>query len=411
MLNDPSLLETMSVAVRATANGELTPGTILSRAYETFLGHAPSDGPAFLLQRNTEQAKRQGSYYTRPALARSVVEGALLPIRDRLSADTSSLRLLDPAMGSGVFLLEAVRALVSAGVGAAAQVAEACIFGYDVDPIAVEVGVLSLWLETGARPAILARNLRRCDAVRDDSDRTAARFDVVVGNPPWGATFTSADRMSLRDKRSLPSTDSFDSFKLFLELAAERSVGTIGMIVPRAFLNGTMHAGTRDLLLRRFAPYEVRTLAAAEFPRAIAPACSLIFGPKPGPRFIAYHPATERDRAASGEVHIPARFWTRDRFPLGDGVLLDLLDRLCRKHPPIGRLDGLYRVRDAGINYNRASIGRRILYEAELPDHAADGPRYRGRNFTRYGSVHRGGWIRHDAQAATRGRRSVVPEP
>lgn len=196
----------------------------------------------------------------------------------------------------------------------------------------------------------------------------------------------------------LSSSDSFDSFKLFLELAAERSTGTIGMIVPRSFLNGTMHSATRDRLLERFAPYEVRTLHAAEFPHAIAPACSVIFGPKPGPELIAHQAADSGNCVPRGERGIPARLWTRDRFPIGHGAWLDLLVRLGRNHPTIGQVEHRYRVRDAGINYNRASIARRILYEGELPEHLDDLPRYRGRNFTRYGRVRRGGWIRHDAQ-------------
>jgi hypothetical protein len=397
VLHDPSLFHTMSDAALEATNTNFSAGATLSRAYESLLTYAPSDDPGFTLQRSLDQAKRQGSFYTRPALARAVVESALLPIRDRFSTDAGPVRLLDPAMGTGVFLLEAVQALVRAGVGTATQVAEACLFGYDVDPLAVEVAVLSLWIETGARRAILARRLRQCDAVRDPSQVDAARFDVVVGNPPWGAAFTPADRKAFRVRTGLPSSESFDSFKLFLELAAERSTGTIAMIVPRAFLNGTMHSGTRDLLLRRFAPYEVSTLDAAEFPAAIAPACSLVFGPRPGPASIVQHVAAEKNRAPRPVRRIPARFWTRDRFPLNDGALLDLLDDLCRCHPRLGQVSHLYLARDAGINYNRASVGRRILYDGESPDHPGDLPRYRGRNFTRYGCVQQGGWVRHDA--------------
>jgi hypothetical protein len=398
VLNTPSLLEIVSDSALETIHTDNSPVTALSAVYQTFLAHAPSDGPRFSLERSSDLVKRQGSFYTRPVLARAVIEDALRPIRTRLSAHSPRVRLLDPAMGSGVFLLEAVQALVRTGVGTAAGVAEACIFGYDVDPVAVEVATLSLWIETGARRHILARNLRQRDVVREGLLEDLGRFDVVVGNPPWGATFTAADRKAIREGRGLSSTESFDSFKLFLELAADCSEGTIGMIVPRAFLNGAMHSETRDLLLRRFAPYEVRTLDAAEFPLAVAPACSVIFGPRPGPRQIVHHAADESNQAPCPRRQIPARFWTRDRFPLGDGALLEFVERLGRNHPALGQIAHLYRVRDAGINYNRASIARRILYDGEVPEHPGDLPRYRGRNFTRYGTVQQGGWLRHDAR-------------
>ncbi len=390
-------LSIVAISALDAAQADHPPGTTLSRVYETFLSYAPSQGPGFSLQRSSIQAKRQGSFYTRPALARAVVEGALLPLLDRVSTHAAPPRLLDPAMGSGVFLLEAVHTLVRAGIGTPAEVAEACVFGFDVDPLAVEVAVLSLWIETGARRQILAQNLRRCDAVLEGLPEPAANFDAVVGNPPWGAAFSPADRKAIRKRKELSSTDSFDSFKLFLELAAECSRGTIGMIVPRSILNGSTHSATRDLLLRRFAPYQVRTLHAAEFPRAVAPACSIIFGPMPGPGLILHHVGYADSRVPQAEHRIPARFWTRDRFPLGDGALLDLLDGLGQRHPTLGQVKHLYRVRDVGINYNRASIARRIFYDGEVAEHPDDLPRYRGRNFTRYGSVHRGGWVRHDA--------------
>jgi predicted RNA methylase len=397
VLDDAPLLRCVMAAVHNTAGGGQSASATLSRAYEALLAYAPSHTPRFSLEKSAEHSKRHGSFYTKPPLARALVEGALLPIRDRLSDRISPLRMLDPAMGTGVFLLEAVSALVRAGVGTAAEMAETCVYGYDVDPLAVEVAVLSLWIETGARRHIVARNLRRLDPVRSALKVEGDRFDVVIGNPPWGATYTPAERKVLGERWRLSSSGSFDSFKLFLELAAEKSDGTIGMIVPRAVLSQTMHSGVRELLLRRFAPYAVLTLDANEFPRAVAPACGLIFGPKPGPAMVACGAGSRGNRALPGGDSIPARFWTPDRFPLGDEALLDVLDRLCLQHPRIGELASRYRIRDVGINYNRASIARRNLYEGEVAEHPRDFPRYRGRNFARYGAVQQGGWLRHDA--------------
>lgn len=398
VLNEAPLLRIILAAALQTARGLRSPGATLSSAYEALLAYTPSYTSRFSLEQSAEHAKRHGSFYTKPPLARAMVEASLLPIRARLERRPCALRVLDPAMGTGVFLLEAVHALVRAGAGTAAELAESCVYGYDVDPLAVEAAVLSLWLETGARPPILAHHLRRLDPVRSASPVRRERFDLVIGNPPWGATYTPAERKALAERWRLSSSGSFDSFKHFLELAAQQSHGTIGMIVPRAVLSQSTHAGVRALLLRRFAPYEVRILDADEFPRAVAPACGLIFGPRPGPAMIACRADRTERRVLPSGGGVPARCWTPDRFPLSDGALLDLLDRLCLQHPRLAELGSIYRVRDAGINYSRAAIARRILYEGELPEHPRDLPRYRGRNFARYGAVARGGWLRHDAR-------------
>jgi hypothetical protein len=57
------------------------------------------------------------------------------------------------------------------------------------------------------------------------------------------------------------------------------------------------------------------------------------------------------------------------------------------------------RVRDVGINYNRAAVARRVLYSGPEPEDPRDLSRYRGRDFDRYTCVRRGGWLRHDAAA------------
>jgi hypothetical protein len=78
-----------------------------------------------------------------------------------------SLKVLDPAMGSGHFLVEATdylaRALVEALGGkpqemeeeeirwARREVVERCVYGVDFNPLAVELAKLSLWLHTVSR--------------------------------------------------------------------------------------------------------------------------------------------------------------------------------------------------------------------------------------------------------------------
>jgi hypothetical protein len=113
--------------------------------------------------------KTTGAFYTPRALTEFLVRRTLAPlVRDATPDQILSLRVLDPAMGSGAFLVAACRYLAHAyemalthhGVVPAADlsdrdrsgfrraVAQRCLFGVDINPMAVQLARLSLWLAT-----------------------------------------------------------------------------------------------------------------------------------------------------------------------------------------------------------------------------------------------------------------------
>ena len=116
--------------------------------------------------------KITGSYYTPDQLVQLLIVSALLPvIADRLSKATTpqekeeallAIRVLDPACGSGHFLLAAARrlALELARIRAGdeepseelrqeclREVVAHCIYGVDKNPMAVELCKVALWIE------------------------------------------------------------------------------------------------------------------------------------------------------------------------------------------------------------------------------------------------------------------------
>ena len=116
--------------------------------------------------------KTTGSYYTPDQLVQLLIVSALLPvIADRLSKATTrdekeaallAIRVLDPACGSGHFLLAAARrlALELARIRAEDEepseelrqqclrdVVAHCIYGVDKNPMAVELCKVALWIE------------------------------------------------------------------------------------------------------------------------------------------------------------------------------------------------------------------------------------------------------------------------
>ena len=117
----------------------------------------------------TGRRKATGSFYTPRQLTEFVVRRVLGPIVERSTPEEIlSLRILDPAMGSGAFLVAACRYLASAyeaavireGSLAASDISETdradfrraiaqrCLYGVDMNPMAVQLARLSLWLAT-----------------------------------------------------------------------------------------------------------------------------------------------------------------------------------------------------------------------------------------------------------------------
>jgi SAM-dependent methyltransferase len=116
--------------------------------------------------------KTTGSYYTPDQLVQLLIISALLPvIADRLSKATTqqekeeellAIRVLDPACGSGHFLLAAARRLAKELAIIRAddeepseelrqeclrEVVAHCIYGVDKNPMAVELCKVALWIE------------------------------------------------------------------------------------------------------------------------------------------------------------------------------------------------------------------------------------------------------------------------
>jgi hypothetical protein len=116
----------------------------------------------------SETRKATGTFYTPRSLTEFVVRRTLAPlVRDASPEQILGLRVLDPSMGSGAFLVAACRYLAAAYEAALVReggfagditeqervefrraVAQRCLFGVDLNPMAVQLGRLSLWLAT-----------------------------------------------------------------------------------------------------------------------------------------------------------------------------------------------------------------------------------------------------------------------
>jgi hypothetical protein len=217
------------------------PSEILSAVRITILGDIYS-----VLMTGRHQ---RGSYYTPPTLTETVARLVIDP-------STPATRIIDPAMGSGHFLLAAAEVIVrSIEAGnphqSDAQIrwqALAQLHGIDIDPMAVELAAISLWLWAacpGTTPAMLAGRLVCGDALLDDScwqNMPVLPFDAVIGNPPYASAITRARARSTPQAtlqhRYPTARGSFDLCVPFVECAIGlcRPGGRCGLVLPNKLL-------------------------------------------------------------------------------------------------------------------------------------------------------------------------------
>ena len=138
--------------------------------------------PGALVLQPNEERRRSGSHYTPRELTEPIVRHTLAPLLDRLRGDGHDrapptparildLKVCDPSMGSGAFLVETCRQLADALIEAWGThgempaippdedevifarrlVAQRCLYGIDRNPMAVDLAKVSLWLSTLAR--------------------------------------------------------------------------------------------------------------------------------------------------------------------------------------------------------------------------------------------------------------------
>lgn len=191
----------------------------LSAIYEQFLGRVTSSadakkGPKAATSKDAVES--DGAFYTPPFLVDYLLDE--LELQRELTAD---LKIVDGSAGSGVFLVASYRRLIERELSSGqtilsherlCKILKSCIFAIERNRDACHITAFSLYLtmldymtpeqihavielnETGLRlfPSLVSpagTNIQH----RDIFDRTPLpegfprRFDIILGNPPWGS--------------------------------------------------------------------------------------------------------------------------------------------------------------------------------------------------------------------------------
>ena len=179
-----------------------------------------------------------------------------------------SLKILDPACGSGAFLNQALEFLISEhgaldtyrkvyegeGLGLydiESTILENNLYGVDINADAVEIARLSLWLRTAAKGRVLtdlSKNLVAANSLLEFP--FDFKFDVVIGNPPYVRQEAIKEQKPALQKYKTYSGTA-DLFVYFYELGIThlKENGLLGFICSNKFFRASYGENLRKFIL------------------------------------------------------------------------------------------------------------------------------------------------------------------
>jgi len=186
----------------------------------------------------------------------------------------NSLKIVDPACGSGAFLTACFRYLLSehkwtqkelakadAGLfdnhDIDKQIIENNLYGVDINSASVGIAKLSLWLQTAKRDRPLSDligNIKCANSLTADWDELFDfKFDVVIGNPPYVRQESIKElKPELKEIYSV-YTGTADLFVYFYELAQNilKTDGLNGFICSNKFFRAKYGQNLREMILAK----------------------------------------------------------------------------------------------------------------------------------------------------------------
>jgi hypothetical protein len=294
----------LKIAGDALAKAATVDDVLAALGKKVSLEYTPSPlrAGAIFLQPN-EERRRSGSHYTPRSLTEPIVRTTLGPIFERLGENATpeqilDLKVCDPTMGSGAFLVESCRLLADrlvkawelhaatpkdippdedATTFARRLVAERCLYGVDKNIFAVDLAKLSLWLATLARDhpfTFLDHALRHGDSLVGLSREQIACFNwQETGQLPLIRGLVDArvkEAESLRHQiRAMSASDNVPAKTRLLKEANEAldDVRRVADLVVAAFF-GAEKPRDRETLRTKLAAEVQDWLSDNRVPRA-----------------------------------------------------------------------------------------------------------------------------------------------
>ena len=276
------------------------PGDLLGSIYEQYLGVVlRGTEKRVKLESESGKRKKMGIYYTPSYIVDYIVKNTVGEyIKDKTIDEILDVNIVDPACGSGSFLIRAFQEVCNIieqklkngekakhptfknyegrlNLAQKNTILSRCIHGVDLDEKAVELSQLNLLLrllegETRATRKLLLPNLKdnikNGNSLIDDSGVAGEKafnwnaqfpdvfrnggFDIVIGNPPYNASLNDEEDKLIKNKYAgLRSGDTAEYFfKLSLDISLK--AGFVGLIIPKSVAYYERWAGIRQILLK-----------------------------------------------------------------------------------------------------------------------------------------------------------------
>jgi len=308
------------------------PADVLGGVYENYLGYRLEKSRKGLsVSKDATKRKEHGIYYTPDFIVDYIVKNTLKPVLDKCTSinQLKKIKVLDPACGSGSFLIKALEVIhnkyVEFGsrgdVWTKIDILLSNIYGVDLDPQAVEIARLNLLinaLDTRMKLPGLEKNIKNGNSLISGTDEELRKyfgknfrdkkpfnwkeefpevfkqggFNVVIGNPPYVDSESMAknmpqDREYLNDHYS-SAKGNWDLFCVFIEQAMNlcKVDGFHSFILPNKLISANYARGARQILDSNHITLMRDYSATKVFDVAVYPIVYIVQKSKPGGKVL-----------------------------------------------------------------------------------------------------------------------------
>lgn len=375
---------------------DVIPVELISAIYEQFV-HKESRQSAGNTSRS--DARQMGVYYTRlPAVS--------LVLDEVMDGLTGKETVLDLTCGSGVFLVEALRRLVTLKSENSAPSRELIrstlyeqIYGVDISENAVRIAAFSLYLaalelDPDPRPPqalkfrpLIGKTLIVADA-HDVENTPDEKFDVIVGNPPW--SFKGREGTALRHSRNVnvprqPLGESLDFVTRAMEFASDNTRFGLILSATSFFARSGTGMEAAQHIIKSLSPVTLVNLSNLRswlFPKANMPAVAFFARHRKQPINqitlvqVPWSPAGNRSHtfkiARSDIMTLPLADLERRPEQLKAAIFgcrrdLSLLDRLSSTHTTLSaRLEAINTKLSTGLKFGNRRHDATFLRDLPL---------------------------------------------
>ena len=304
---------------------KVMPADVLGTVYENYLGYRLSQAQSkkklfaeMELSRDAGKRKEQGIYYTPTFVVDYIVRHALQPVLNKCKTyqELLAVKVLDPACGSGSFLLKALEVLNEKYKELGQKGDEETkrliltqnLFGVDLDEQAVEIAKLNLIINSlEKRSQLPAPNIKCGNSLISGTDAELKKyfgadfrakkpfnwqeefpdvfkqggFDVVIGNPPY----VRPEKVEENERNYFIKSGHFDKFFgrfdiyiLFIERALKflNGNGNLSFIIPSSFFNQNYAKVLRKWLLTDFEIEDIEDLSDVKVFDGVAVQCAIL---------------------------------------------------------------------------------------------------------------------------------------